>query len=192
MNLKKMIGEKVILSPLDSREYERIAGWINDLEVTLGTTLAASNITLDKEAGILRSMEQGGRDFLIIARDSKQPIGTCGITAWDQINQWASVGIMIGEKSYHNQGCGTEALSLLCDYCLNLLNCHSVRLEVYSYNWPAIACYKKVGFEECGRFHQAKKIGGQWHDCILMELLDQQFSSRWVKPAVERRMQVKV
>ena len=81
MNLKKMIGEKVILSPLDSREYERIAGWINDLEVTQGTTLAASNITLDKEAEILRSMEQGGRDFLIIARDSKQPIGTCGITA---------------------------------------------------------------------------------------------------------------
>lgn len=70
--------EKVILSPLDSREAERLVHWINDLEVTLGTTLAASNITLEKESEILKQMEQGGRDFLIIARDSKQPIGTCG------------------------------------------------------------------------------------------------------------------
>ena len=182
-----MIGEKVILSPLDSREAERLVHWINDLEVTLGTTLAASNITLEKESEILKQMEQGGRDFLIIARDSKQPIGTCGITNWDPVNQWASVGIMIGDRNYHNQGCGSEALGLLCDYCLNLLNCHSVRLEVYSYNLPAIACYKKVGFEECGRYHQAKKIGGQWYDCIQMELFAEQFESRWVKPAVSRR-----
>ena len=94
---------------------------------------------------------------------------------------------MIGDRNYHNQGCGSEALGLLCDYCLNLLNCHSVRLEVYSYNLPAIACYKKVGFEECGRYHQAKKIGGQWYDCIQMELFAEQFESRWVKPAVSRR-----
>ena len=104
MNIKKMIGEKVILSPLDSREAERLVHWINDLEVTLGTTLAASNITLEKESEILKQMEQGGRDFLIIARDSKQPIGTCGITNWDPVNQWASVGIMIGDRNYHNQG----------------------------------------------------------------------------------------
>ena len=44
MNIKKMIGEKVILSPLDSREAERLVHWVNDLEVTLDTTLAASNI----------------------------------------------------------------------------------------------------------------------------------------------------
>lgn len=67
MNIKKMIGEKVILSPLDSREAERLVHWVNDLEVTLGTTLAASNITLEKESEILKQMEQGGRDFLIIA-----------------------------------------------------------------------------------------------------------------------------
>ena len=44
MNIKKMIGEKVILSPLDSREAERLVHWVNDLEVTLGTTLALSLI----------------------------------------------------------------------------------------------------------------------------------------------------
>ena len=187
MNIKKMIGEKVILSPLDSREAERLVQWVNDLEVTLGTTLAVTSMTLDKETEMLKQMEQGGRDFYIVARDSRQPIGTCGITNWDPINQWASVGIMLGERNYHNQGCGSEALALLCDYCFNLLNCHSVHLEVYSYNLPAIACYKKVGFQECGRYHQAKKIGGQWYDCIQMELFAEQFDSRWVKPAVKRR-----
>ena len=137
MNIKKMIGEKVILSPLDSREAERLVHWVNDLEGTLGTTLAATSMTLDKETEMLKQMEQGGRDFYIVARDSRQPIGTCGITNWDPINQWASVGIMIGERNYHNQGCGSEALALLCDYCFNLLNCHSVHLEVYSYNLPS-------------------------------------------------------
>ena len=102
-------------------------------------------------------MEQGGRDFLIIARDSKQPIGTCGITNWDPVNQWASVGIMIGDRNYHNQGCGSEALGLLCDYCLNLLNCHSVRLEVYSYNLPAIACYKKSVLRNAGVIIRLRK-----------------------------------
>ena len=44
MNIKKMIGEKVILSPLDSREAERLVQWVNDLEVTLGTTLAVTSM----------------------------------------------------------------------------------------------------------------------------------------------------
>ena len=41
--------------------------------------------------------------------------------------------------------------------------------------------------DRCGRYHQAKKIGGQWYDCIQMELFAEQFESRWVKPAVSRR-----
>ena len=42
-------------------------------------------------------------------------------------------------------------------------------------NSRAIACYRKCGFIEEGREREAALLGGQWHDDIIMGLLDTEF-----------------
>ena len=187
--IRKMIGEKVILSPLDSSEADIMAKWANDLDITLGTPIASHNVSLEKETEWLKKLEANGEDFYIIARDSKCLIGTIGIVKKDLMNQWAELGIMIGAKDYWHQGYGTEAMLLMCDFCFSILNCHTVRLEVYEFNRIALNCYRKLGFRECGRYHEAKKLAGQWFDCIHLELREDEFQSPYVARLIKDRLQ---
>lgn len=192
MYFKKMMGEKVFLSPISAQDAEKFTEWVNDMEAGLGVTFAAACIGLEQESEVLQRMAQSGWNFSIVARDSNQLIGSLGIVSQDELNRWCSVGIFIGDKHYWNNGYGTEAMSLLCDYCLNVLNYHTVRLDVYSYNLPAISCYEKVGFRECGRYHEAKRLAGQWFDVILMELKEEDFKSVYIGELLKRRLQGKV
>jgi RimJ/RimL family protein N-acetyltransferase len=53
-------------------------------------------------------------------------------------------------------------------------------LGVFAFNTQAINCYLKVGFKEIGRRRQARIIGGQKYDAILMDILAEEFTSKYV------------
>ena len=93
------------------------------------------------------------------------------------------LGIAIGEKEYWGQGYGTEATRLLVDYGFNLLNLNSIMLGAFVFNERAIACYKKVGFKEIGWRRQARIIGGQKYDVLLMDILAEEFQGSYFKQA---------
>ncbi|MNT19160.1 hypothetical protein D3C72_1544040 [compost metagenome] len=56
-----------------------------------------------------------------------------------------------------------------------MLNLNNVNLDVLSFNERAIACYKKVGFIEYGRRHEAYFYNGVYYDIISMEILERHF-----------------
>jgi RimJ/RimL family protein N-acetyltransferase len=45
-----------------------------------------------------------------------------------------------------------------------------VELEVFPHNAPAIALYRKLGFEEEGRRRNLYRIGGHHVDAVLMSI----------------------
>ena len=45
-----------------------------------------------------------------------------------------------------------------------------VELEVFPHNEPAIALYRKLGFEEEGRRRKRYLIGGHYVDAVLMSI----------------------
>ena len=51
------------------------------------------------------------------------------------------------------------------------LGLHVITLTVYAFNERAIACYKKVGFKECGRCREACFIDEKRYDKIMMDIL---------------------
>jgi len=63
-----------------------------------------------------------------------------------------------------------------------LLNLNSIELGVFAYNERAIAVYHKVGFKEIGRRRQARIIGAQKHDAILMDILAEEYTPRYITP----------
>ncbi|WP_270647123.1 hypothetical protein [Paeniclostridium hominis] len=48
MYFKKLIGNKIYLSPIDKNDYPKYTKWINDMEVSLGMTFA--NMLIDEES----------------------------------------------------------------------------------------------------------------------------------------------
>lgn len=46
-----------------------------------------------------------------------------------------------------------------------------INLDVRTDNEGAIRLYRKLGFTDCGMHRRAMKVGGKYHDCLLMELI---------------------
>lgn len=191
MYYPKMIGEKVFLSAIDPSASHDYTKWVNDIEVSVGVGLAPKIISETSEREILERLRDSGENFAIIAKDTGKAIGNCGFPKLNLIDKAAEVGIFIGNKEYWNGGYGTEALSLLCDFAFNVLNIHNISLKVYAFNLQAIHCYQKIGFQEVGRIREAKMIAGQKYDEVIMDLLDHEFVSPYIKGIIDKKKQLK-
>jgi RimJ/RimL family protein N-acetyltransferase len=179
---KKLVGKKCYLSPCRPGDAEKWAEWFNDLAVTipLGDEAYIPSTREGEQETIASIIKSGDHVFSIIELASDELIGRCMLFGMNRIDRTAMFGIVIGEKACWGQGYGQEATRLTLDYAFSLLNLNSVMLGVFAFNTQAINCYLKVGFKEIGRRRQARIIGGQKYDAILMDILAEEFTSDYV------------
>ena len=169
---KKLEGERIYLSPMNTEDIEKYCKWLNDFAVTDGLGGSSRLVTLQGEKEYIEKVNSSGEyQFAIIRKEDDTLIGNCGIDSVDHLHQTASVGLFIGEKGDRGKGYGTEALKLLLDYGFNYLNLNNIMLNVYSFNEIAIHCYERLGFKEFGRRHEAYYLNGKRYDDIHMEIL---------------------
>ena len=175
---KKLVGERVYLSPPDPSDGAIYATWLADLEVTKYTTASALVLGLEAEKDFLAGMAKTNHDFAIVERATDRPLGACGFLGFDSTQRRAEVGIFIGEKDFWSRGYGTEALSLLLDFGFNVKNFHNLLLRVKAFNTRAIRCYQKLGFKTIGVRREACLNGETYTDEIYMDLLAGEFQGR--------------
>ena len=174
---KKIAGERVYLSPMNVDDVEIKTKWLNDFEVSghLGQYRDMISLAGEKkwiEEAVISSTEQ---HYSIVLQDGDVLIGSIGLMEINHICRRATVGLFIGEAEKRGKGYGAEALRLILDYGFKMLNLHNIMLNVHSDNPQGIACYKKVGFKEFGRRHEARYGNGQYFDVVYMEILDTEF-----------------
>lgn len=172
---KKMVGERIYLSPINVDDMEKYTEWINDLEISINLSTASEVYSIEKEREILEKISKEGYNFAIIDLNKDEVIGNCGLLDVNMCHRSAELGIFIGNKNYWSQGYGAEAINLLLNYGFNLLNLNSIILRVHSFNKRAISCYKKCGFKEIGRRREAYIVGGRKYDDIFMDILASEF-----------------
>ena len=180
---KKLIGEKVYLSPLNVEDAEQYCQWLNDFEVAKNLLIFNQQLSLEREKMILNDMvKNDAKIFSIINSKNDELIGNCSIFKINHRNRKAEVGIFIGNKECWNKGYGSEALSLLVDFGFNILNLNNIMLEVFGFNRRAIKAYEKVGFKIIGHRREAIIIADEKHDEIYMDILASDFESPFIKP----------
>ena len=172
---KKLIGERIYLSPINLDDTEIYTKWLNDFEVCKGLGNFRMMISLDNERKFLEQLSTDGHNYAIILNNDDTLIGNVGIIEIDNINRTATVGLFIGEHENRGKGYGSEALRLILDFGFKTLNLHNIMLHVHSDNEQGIACYEKVGFKEFGRRHEARFIDGEYIDLVNMEITDDIF-----------------
>lgn len=172
--VRKLIGEKCFLSPMNVDDAECYTHWLNDMEVVHFLTMAPSVINIENERKILEELA-GNHNYGIVTIEDEKLIGTCGLINMDSVNRSAEIGIFIGDKAYWHQNYGSEAMTLLMDYGFRYLNLHNIMLQVYSFNENALECYRKLGFREIGRRRQAVYRNMAFHDVIFMDILPDNF-----------------
>ncbi len=178
---RKLVGDKVYLSPINLEDIDKYTEWINDLEIAINLGSAAEVFNQEKEKEMLEKLTKEGHHFGIVEESSDELLGNCGLFDLDKIHKTGEFGIFIGNRNYWDKGYGSEAIKLLLDYGFNILNLHNISLSVYSFNKRAINCYQKLGFKIIGNRREAREIAGQKYDEIYMDILASEFEGNLLK-----------
>ncbi|MEW6717864.1 MAG: GNAT family protein [Chloroflexota bacterium] len=176
-----IVGDRIRLRAIEREDLPRFVSWLNDPEVRAGLSLYLPLSLAEEEKWFEGMLEKtpDERALIIEIRNADQwiPIGNGGIFGINHRNRSAELGIFIGEKTYWNQGYGSEAVSLLLQHGFATLNLNRIALRVFETNPRAIRAYEKVGFILEGRFRQAEFRNGRYIDVLYMSVLREE----WLK-----------
>ena len=178
---KKLVGDRIYLSPRNSEDVELFTTWLNDFQVTDYLRHSADLISLDSEKDYLTKNASPIATFVIVTLDGDKMIGTVGIESIHWSDRCGSLGVFIGEAEYRDNGYGTEAIRLLLEYAFHYLNLHSVKLSVLDVNVRAQKCYQKCGFKDAGRLRQCIYVNGKYHDLLMMDILREEFQGDYIR-----------
>jgi len=175
-HIKKLLGEKIYLSPMSLEDAEDFTKWINDRSVSDNTHSTAKTYNVETEREWIKNiLDNKEPTFSIVLKENDKLIGNCGLMNVKNIDGTAEIGIMIGEEENRDKGYGSEAIKLLLDFGFNVLKLHNIDLKVFDFNKRAIACYKKIGFKEYGIKHESYYLNGKYHNEILLEMLESDY-----------------
>lgn len=105
---------------------------------------------------------------LVIENDHQQTIGLIDLTNFDPKHLRAEIGLVV-ELPMRRNGYAFEALDIMHQYAKATLHLHQVFAIVGSNNTPAIALFRKKGYEESARMKQWIFDGTSYHDAILLQ-----------------------
>ncbi len=178
---KKLVGDRIYLSPRNSEDVEKFTEWMNDFQVTDYIGRSGALMSLECEKRYLEENYNLEGTFAIVTLAENKIIGTVGLKDINTINRSAVLGIFIGEKDYLSKGYGTEAIRLILDFGFNYMNLHNIKLELISFNERALKCYKKCGFVETGRTRENVFVNGKYYDTISMDILSNEFNESYIR-----------
>lgn len=178
---KKLIGDRIYLSPRGIEDVQKYTEWMNDFNTTDYIARSAQIVNLESERKYLEKTSNEYGFFSIVTLDNNKLIGTISIENIDYLNRTAVLGIFIGDVEYRGNGYGTEAIQLILDYGFNYLNLNNIRLDLLEFNERALACYTKCGFKEYGRRRKCAFINGTYYDIISMDILSEEFKGSYIK-----------
>ena len=174
-------GERIRLRAVEKEDLPIFVSWANDPEVIQGLLLYYP-ISQTEENGWYERMLARPIDEHVLAIEVKLPgsgaeefpwklIGSLAFYSFDWRIRAAELGILIGDRSFWNQGYGTESVRLLVQHGFNTLNLNRVYLHVFETNPRAIRAYEKAGFTLEGRERQAEFRDGKFIDVLRMSRL---------------------
>ncbi len=178
---KKLLGDRIYLSPRNSEDVELFTEWLNDFEITDYTGRSAMLTTLAGEKKYLEENSSPEATFVIVTIEGDKMIGTVSLEDINNINRTATLGIFIGDKDYRDKGYGTEAIKLILEYGFKYMNLNNIKLDLMAFNTRALKCYEKCGFKEYGRRRKCKFINGKYYDSISMDILAEEFEGDFIR-----------
>jgi UDP-4-amino-4,6-dideoxy-N-acetyl-beta-L-altrosamine N-acetyltransferase len=168
-------GKQVTLRAVEDRDVELLRGWRNhpDLMKYHFSTLPLSQNS--QKQWYQNYSDQSNTLVYMIDNSDKHTVGYVLLKNLDHKNRNAEIGLYL-DPNKQGKGYGKDAFCALIDYCFYELNLHRVCLEVFAFNQRAVQMYEKLGFHEEGRLRDAFFTQNQYHDIVVMSLLENEWS----------------
>jgi len=154
-------GEKVKLRPLTQEDLEQVVSWSQDptvlkyMDGDYPTNMAEATQWLQQSNADRHSKRWG------IFTNNNQLIGDVELDRITWRSREAELRICIGEKSFWNQGYGTDSVQTIVQYAFEEMKLHRIYLRVFADNVRAIRCYTKAHFQKEGRVERLDQKGNR-------------------------------
>ncbi|MCX6079422.1 MAG: GNAT family protein [Chloroflexi bacterium] len=176
-------GDKVRLRAIERDDIPRFVHWLNDPEVTAGLTINLPMSSWDETHWFENLANQAAEERPLaldvhIPDNSWTHIGNVGLHQIEWTNRCAIFGIFIGDKTFWNNGYGSEATLLTLKHGFETLNLNRIYLHVFETNPRAIHVYEKIGFIREGKLRQATFRNGLYIDTLIMSMLRSEWEAK--------------
>lgn len=151
-------------------DYEGVWRTFQDESVYTGTLQTPFT---SQEQWRKRLSELGDGDYMLVACAGAEIVGHAGLHPLGKSPRRAhamtlGIGVI---REWQGKGVGTALLGGLIELADNWLNVFRLELTVYTDNQPAIALYRKFGFEQEGILRCYALRGGHYVDACFMARL---------------------
>lgn len=169
MKFTEISDEVVRIVPFSEHHItDTYVNWLNDPDVVNYSEQRHKTHTM-KSSMKYHDIQKGTNNFIFAIEklcDKALFVGTLRVLV-NSDNNWASLSIMIGDKSCWGSGIGSRAWVLMLDTLLNVLNFRMVIAGTMEVNKPMVKLIKKSGMKiDCvlpGRFiYKGREVGLLW------------------------------
>ncbi|MFB9054300.1 GNAT family N-acetyltransferase [Formosa undariae] len=109
---------------------------------------------------------------LVISDYENNVIGLIDVFDFDFRNRKAGIGILITDEAKRAKGYGSEALSLLINYCFNQLQLHQVYCNISEDNEASLKLFKNQEFQIIGLKKDWNLVKGVYKNEFLLQLIN--------------------
>lgn len=163
-------AELVRLRPWKDDDVAVLTELRNDgeLQANLLSRARGSSVPQVKDWLEQKSRAQDGLFFTIALSSDDRAAGYLQLSRFDHVDKHIELGLCL-LPAFRGKGMGSQAIELAADFLRTTWDVHKIILSVRSDNKPAIGCYSRLGFQECGAYKKHFFYAGHRHDVLLME-----------------------
>lgn len=174
MKYELLSGEKVVLREMRDDDVDLIFDWENRPELDyLGDEhepLTEEQVShfINHSTGDIYTDGQ----LRLMIDSNGESVGCIDLFQFDSHNQRAGVGILIAEPEHRKSGYAKEAISLLTNYCFEVMNFRQLYCHIPVDNKASLRLFSTCGYEETGRCRDWVKKGNAFIDAVFMQRVD--------------------
>lgn len=182
-------SSRMRLQPVSREDVQRIAGWLEDQEVSdswFGRDEHGVPIHIGyRPRDMVRANPEAwaeaffspDRRVYSIYTDAEGHVGEIQIELEEPLRN-AQIVVLIGRKDLWRQGYGSSAMASALDVIFADLQMHRAWADVPEYNKPALGMCQQLGFTLEGRLRATRFRDGKWYDSIVMGMLADEYARR--------------
>ncbi|MDO5521949.1 MAG: GNAT family protein [bacterium] len=172
MELKN--GMSLTIQEAVKSDAQQIIEYLNTIGGESDNLLFGANefdLSVELEENFIERAKQSPNSVVFVGRinDEIVCLGNAREYERKRISHIQELGVSV-KKKYWGIGVGTCLMQALIQSAKETKTIKILHLGVKADNTAAIYLYKKMGFEEMGRFKKFFKIGTEYYDEILMNL----------------------
>ncbi len=155
---------------LSDSEREMVRLWRNN-EIIMKWMYQDHLISFEEHANFINKLRDDNNNFYwLVKKTTGDYIGVISLNRIDLRNKNAYFGIYTNPESKLS-GAGSLLIKSLKILAFDMVNLHTLKLEVIAGNKRAIDFYEKSGFSEEGRLKEFVLKEGNWQDVIIMGII---------------------